>query len=51
MPEVMLRNNIRFFAPFINPKGLTPFSRKTMKKFINEWNAELKRRGLEEEKV
>lgn len=50
MPEIMLRNNIRFFAPFINPNVLSPFSKKTMKKFINEWNSELKRRGLKEER-
>lgn len=51
MPEMVLRNNIRFFAPFINPKTLSPFSRETMIKFINEWNKELNRRGLSEEKI
>ena len=51
MPETMLRNNIRFFAQFINPNTLSPFNRKTMMKLIGEWNNELKRRGQKEEKV
>lgn len=51
IPEMMLRNNIRFFAQFINPKGLSPFSRRAIKKFVNEWNKELRWRGLEEEKI
>ena len=34
--EKILRNNIRFFAPFLDPKVLSPFSRKTMRKYIRE---------------
>jgi len=51
MPEKNLRNNIRFFASFLDPKSLSPFSRKTIRKFIKEWNHELLRRGEEEEKI
>lgn len=49
LPEYVLRHNIRILSNFVEKWGDSN-TIETIYGFIEEWNNELKRRGLKEEK-
>jgi hypothetical protein len=49
LPEYVLRHNIRVLSNFVSKWGDND-TIETVDGFIEEWNNELKRRGLKEEK-